>query len=310
MVDIRPPAGVETFEHNAALTLAKRNMIVAVFGWSKTGKTHFAIRCQRPLYLAYLDPRPDIEQMLLAAEAEFPGKVHILRLAPVSYENLTREEAASRVKKVEDFAAWARAQAGEDVSNGLPGGTFVLDGGTMFKGYTEKDLLGESATLGYRAKKGERGGPSTFDYAVSNGALRDFVSAFSGSALDVVITWEGRMTYKDVWDGDVKRSQATGRYKTTMPDRVPFAMNAEVETLFAIEDVVADNKKVGEKVVPKIRIGWNGYGPHLQGRLMNAKDFAGLKRLFLADLPDEQEAELAPLGTEVREANTAGLEAE
>lgn len=285
-------------------------MLVAVFGSSKSGKTHFAIRCARPLYLAYLDPRADIDQMLLRAEEDFPGEVYKLVLPPIPYEQLhgTPDEAKQRVKAVEDFAKWARAQALEDEANGKPAGTFVLDGGTMFKGYVEEDILGASATLGFRAKRGERGAPSTFDYAKSNGALRDFVSAFSGSPLDVVITWEGRMTYRDVMDGDTKRSIPTGKYKTTMPDRVPFAMNAEVETLFTIEDVVSENKKVGEKVVPKIRIGWNGYSPELQGRTMNAKDFAGLKRLFLIDVPAATIDEvLAPLGSEVREVNTGGL---
>ena len=290
------PTGVETFDRESAIRTAKKNMVITVFGDSKTGKTHFAIRCARPLYLAYLDPRPDIHQMLLKAESEgYEGPVELLVIPPIPYKDLSRYEAEARVRKVEAFGEWAREQAA-----GGSGGTFVLDGGTMFRGYLEKALIGESQTLGWRAEKGERGGPSRFDSVKSNSAMRDFVGQFAGSALDVIFVWEGRQIYSN--------DQPTSRYKTTMPKQVPFALNAQVETLVVLEPVVVNQQQVGYTAVPEIRIDWNSYDLGLYDRRLPAMGFDALKRLFLVDVPagTAEESLLVPGNTYTR-ANNEGL---
>lgn len=294
------PLGVEAFDHNTAVVSAKSNVILAVFGESKSGKTHFAVRCQRPLYIAYLDPNTNLDYHLLNAEKQYPGDVYKLVIPPIRYEDLSKYEAQTRVDRVEEFAKWARAEAEQAVEAGKPAGTFVIDGCTLLKGYLEKALLGESTTLGWRPAKGETGGPNRFAYAQSNAYIRDIVSGFVHSKLDVVLVWEGRPVYSN--------GELTSRYKSTMPLQVPFAVNAQVETLVALEPIVENGVRVGMQAVPELRIGWNAYSMDLQDRRMPAVDFATLKDIFLADVPGVVAAEmLRPAGEEVIRANLGSI---
>ena len=225
-----PPAGVEQFTPSAEDNDHK--IILSLFGDTKSGKTHFAVRSSRPLYIAYLDPNAALDFHLAKASQEgYEGEVFKCVVPPMAYDDLTGPLAHQYVERVEAFAAWARKEAKERKAAGLPTGTFVVDGMTMLKGYYEKDLLGESATLGWRAAKGERGGPSTFDYAKSNGALRDFVSQFMGAALDVVVIWEGRQDYAG-------GEPVPGKFHTTMPAGVPFAITCEAEVYVELEKIV------------------------------------------------------------------------
>lgn len=282
-----------------------RNVIVTLFGATKTGKSHFATHTERPLYYAFLDPNNNLDALLLKSSQVFEGPIYPMVIPSLAYDLLTQDEAERRVKAVEGFAAKARAKAREDLEAGRPTGTFVLDGAVKFKGYVEKWMLGESATLGWRAARGERGGPSTFDYAKSNAYIMDFISAFAGSPLDVIIIWEGRR----VWAKDESgQSVATNRFKTSMPELASFAINAEIETLVEMVPIVVDNRKQGEYAQPKVRIGWNAYGQHLRERTLPAKSFKELKDLFFADL-DLQEKVLDP-PHEVTPANTEGLAVE
>ncbi len=49
------PPGVKAFDETEARERAAQNIIMTLFGDSKTGKTHFAMRSARPLYIVYLD---------------------------------------------------------------------------------------------------------------------------------------------------------------------------------------------------------------------------------------------------------------
>lgn len=286
----------ETWDHNTAVTDASKNMILTVFGDSKTGKTHFATHSGRPLYMIYMDPNTSLDFALLKAEADgFKGPVQKLVIPPLAkwangewigqdYDHFSKGDAERIVSEVKQAADSARAQAAIDVAAGKPGGTLVVDGMSMFKGYLEKAVLGESASLGWRAERGERGGPSRFDYAKSNAAMRDFVMQFSGAKLDVILVWEASRVYAG--------GEPTDRFKSTRPDRLPYCISAEIETVKIKEPVVKDNVQVGTRVVPHIRIGWNTYDPSLEDRLMKANGFDALKRLFLVTLPEKREEEL------------------
>lgn len=272
------PPGVERFDKTIAQQMAARNIIMSLYGDSKSGKTHFAVRCGRPLYIAYLDPNSALDYHLLKAEQDgYVGDIFKCVVPPVSYDQLTGPKAHEIVGKVDAFAAWARREAKAREDKGEPGGTFVVDGMTMFKGYVEKDILGESATLGWRATKGERGGPSTFDYAKSNGALRDFVSGFMGSSCDVVLVWEGRPEYAN-------GEPIPGKFHSTMPTQVPFAVTVEAEVFVELEPIIENSVRTGSKPVPKVRVARNTYGLELRDRAFPAKGFDGLKRLLLAGL--------------------------
>ena len=290
------------FDVAEALEVAQENCLVFVFGAPKTGKTHFALRSGNPRYVAYLDTLPVLEYAVLKAGTEGydPKAVEFLKVPPLlgkSYEDFTQADAQRIVQAVEDFAATARNKARAAKAAGQPVGTFVLDGMTLLKGYYEKAILGESATLGYRAEKGERGGPSRFAYARSNAALRDFVTQFAVSPLDVVMTWEGRPKWED--------DKPTARYKSTRPDLLPYCVNAEVETIKILEPVVERNVQVGERVIPSLRIHYSSYDPALDGRVMKARGFTALKEVFLATL-DEAEELLLPQTAPVVEV-AAGL---
>lgn len=274
------PKGVERFDPVGASETARHNIILSLYGDSKTGKTHFAVRSDGPRYIAYLDPNAALEFHLAKAYADgFTSDVYKCIIPPVPYDDLSGPMAHNYVAQVEDFAKWARAQASADVKAGKPGGTFIVDGMTMLKGYYEKDLLGESATLGWRAAKGERGGPSTFDYAKSNGALRDFVSSFMAADLDVILIWEGRQDYAG-------GEPLPGKFHSTMPVGVPFAITCEAQVFVELTPVVVNQVQTGTKPEPRVRITRNTYGLEFFNRDFAANGFVGLKRLLLAGLED------------------------
>lgn len=232
------PTWVQRFDAQEAKINAARNFVVTAFGGPKKGKTRFALESQRPLYLVYMDTNPTLDQMLLRSNVEWGDEVYFITFPPMNYEDLTQAEATSRVNKVAEFAEWAKANARERVAQGKNGGTFVLDGATYYKGYQEKAILGESATLGYRAKKGEHGGPSTFDYAKSNAAVFDFIAGFARQPLDAVFLFEGRPVYQKGLDASGREtSTRTSQWRSTRPERVPFAVNAEVELLTTLERI-------------------------------------------------------------------------
>lgn len=291
----------------AAAEEAQKNVICSVFGDSKTGKTHFAIRCERPLYIAYLDPNTNLAWHLIEAAKEGYGEPIYRHVVPPmgalgrKYADLTDYDARVIVEGVEQFAEDARRMAATRVANGESGGTFVMDGCTMFKGYMEKALLGQSTTLGWRPAKGESGGPGKYDYAKSNAAIRAFVSQFAGSHLDVVLVWEGRPDYTQAGD------RIPGKFKTTMPQQTPFAVNTQVETLVALEPLVVNSERVGTIPTPQIRVDWSGQGIHLLDRRMKAEGFAGLKRLLMVDVPmGTEDAKLTGSGEAFVRANTEG----
>ena len=294
--------GVEVFDHNKAVDEALDTIICSVFGASKSGKTDWSLQCERPLFVVYADPNATLDYMLLKIEERgFVGDVYKLVIPPMmgkSYEDFTQADAKAIVKRVEDFAAAARAEAAERRAKGEPTGTFLVDGMTMIKGYFEKAILGESITLGWRPEKGSRS-INRYEYAKPNAALRDFTMQFSGSKMDVIFTWEGR----PIWGDD----KPTGRFRSTRPDMLPFCIGIEVETIKIIEPVVENQVKVGEKIVPSIRIGWNAFDMDLENRVMRSKGFAGLKRLLLVDVPAKVELDLKPLGAVVEVVNTEAL---
>lgn len=310
MTDLALPPGVRPYNRGESIAAARKNVNVAVFGAAKTGKTYFAVRSERPLYIAYLDPNPNLDAQLVQSEQDgFTGEVYKLVIPTMKYSLLTDDEATKRVRMVEQFADWARATARTKAAAGEPTGAFVIDGAVKLKGYIEKMLLGESATLGYRAQRGQRGGPSTYDYAASNAYMMDVVSAFAGVPLDVVTTWEGRRIWDPTFDDTGRRVGAspTDRYSSSMPDVASYAIGAQVETFIDQVPIVVDNKLTGQyRYENKIRIGWNAYAGYLQGRTMKAKTFKELKALFLGDLDDSM---LEPEGTVVNPVvlNSEGL---
>lgn len=291
------PYAPKVFDPAESTAAARRNVVASIFGRYGTGKTHLVLRCARPLFVVTLDLKDTLDQHLLATAEEFPGPVEYVKLPPIRYSLLTVEAAQRRVDAVWDLADKARRVARE-----ADGGTFVIDGGKILKGYIEKAELGESATLGYRPDKGGRG-ILPIEYGRTNELLRQLIASFVGSPMDFAITFEGRRVYLDTRDEQGKpKSVRTERFNTTAPDNLGYVIKAEVETLMTLEDVVVENKVVGKRAVPKVRIGWNAYDPMLIERTMPAKTFAQLKALFLAKVPAEEV--LDPFGTAVHEVAT------
>ena len=293
------PPGVQAFDETEARKRASQNIVMTLFGDSKTGKTHFALRSGRPLYIVYLDAQQNLDDHLLKAAVEenpitekpFGDETYDWRMVPMNgehYSDFTQKDAEKAIKEIEGFAEWAKARAVAAAAKDEPVGTFIVDGATWLKGYYEKALLGESSTLGYRAKKGERGGPSVFEYAQSNSALFEFISGFSKSPLDVIIIFEGRPVYRTVVKPTGGRtSEKTTRFRSTRPDRIPFAVGAEIETLKIIEEVKGKNNTSTKKSVPQIRVVWSGYDMGFDNVVMPATTFVELKQLFQDLLPED-----------------------
>lgn len=275
---------MEAFDRAKSQESAARNFIVLVYGGYKTGKTDFWNNSDRPLYVTYLDTNPNLETHLLKSSEGYGDEVYKLVLRPMPYEELTEEIAEEYLNKIDAFAEWAKQNARERAAQGQYGGLFVLDGGTYMKGYLEKYHLGESATLGYRAKRGERSGISTFDYVKPNGAFFDFVAGFTGEPIDLVIVFEGRPVWVKTADGS---NTKTDKWRSTRPDRIPYAVNAEIETLKILERAnPADNKS---PMLSKfaIRTVYNSENPMLDHVVLPADNhsmgFKAYKNLLLAE---------------------------
>lgn len=298
-------AGVAAYDAQTSKANAAKNFLVLAYGAPKAGKTHFAMQSQRPLYVAYLDTNPNLDTHLLKSSTEWGEEIFKLVMKPMKYEDLTQTEAQNRIQQIEAFAASAKAYAKERRAQGLYGGTFVLDGGTYLKGYYEKAELGESSTLGYRAKKGERGGPSTFDYAKSNAMLFDFIAGFANEDLDFVAIFEGRPVYtKGVDARGQEVSNKTDKWRSTRPDRVPYAVNAEIELMKVLERQDPTNNQSALISTPKLRVVLNSENYAFDHMVLPAMGFQRFKEMLLAETVGEL---VMVHESEVIRANDAGL---
>jgi len=300
------------FDLDAALREAVSNFVLSIYGAPKTGKTTLALTGQRPLHVVYLDTNPGIMEAMVASAKKYgtDGLTHSVH-RPLQYSALTQEEAQRRIASIEADAHKFLADAEARYAKGEPGGTFVVDGGTMLKGYYEKALLGQSATLGWRASKGERGGPSTFDYAQSNQALFDFIAQFNGAKCDAVFVFEGRRVYKEVFEDGRKVSKATDKYRSSRPDRLPFALSAEIETLKVMERVDPSNAESALITTPSVRVAYSGSTIAFDNTVLPVSAFdgslMGLKQLLMGDTIPDAVFKQMKSGNSVVRANDAGL---
>lgn len=261
---------------------AMRNVICQVSGMAKTGKTRFGLGSDGPRYFVSLDRNPTWRLSIMQSiERGYDSPLHPLRFDPLEYVLLTPDEALSRLRKVENFAREAR--------NIGKGGTFFLDGGTIFMGYIERAYLGESLTLGYRPGKGSSP-PRREQYSVRNGYVADFLAGFVGSDLDVVISFEGRF-----YD----------HYKSSAPKAIDFIATLPVEVAMVINDVPNGVGGVNKEYSYAMVFGPNPYIPEAAGYAMPAKDFKGVKNLLKQGVPD-----LSKLihESELQRANTSVFE--
>ena len=269
------------------------NLVVNITGESKSGKTHLAIRCDGPRYVAYLDRNTSLPFQILKAEDEGftwdEANEEIEEITPIPYSELTVEEAEKRVQIVERLIGRAITKSKILASQGTHGGTFIIDGALLLKGYIEKWKLGESATLGYRAKRGERG-VSPLQYAESNSYFNDLVSRFAGQNIDLVLTWEGRRIWEEYYDdGGAKQRRATNRFRSTGPESMSYAVNAEVTCMAIAEPVVVANKITDQLTVKhRVQIGYNAFNSNLRGRIVKVSSFKELKELFLDGVEDSR----------------------
>ena len=279
------------------------NVVVNVTGESKSGKTHLAIRSEGPRYVAYLDRNTSLSfQILKAADDGFEwdeSNEEIEEVTPVPYSDLTVEEAEKRVQIVERLIGRAITKSKILASQGNHGGTFIIDGALLLKGYIEKWKLGESATLGYRAKRGERG-VSPLQYAESNSYFNDLVSRFAGQNIDLVLTWEGRRIWEEYYDdGGAKQRRATNRFRSTGPESMSYAVNAEVQAMAVTEPVVENNKVTDQlRVKHRVLIGYNAFNSNLRGRVVRVDSFKELKELFLDGVEDSRFVKPEPMVVE------------
>lgn len=269
------------------------NVIINITGESKSGKTHLAIRSGGPRYIAYLDRNTSLPFQILKAEEDgfkWDEKIEeIEEITPIPYSNLTVDEAQRRVERVEKLIERALVRANILGQEGRHGGTFIIDGALLLKGYIEKWKLGDSATLGYRAKRGERG-VSPLQYAESNAYYNDLVSRFAGQNLDLILTWEGRRVWEEYYDdAGSKQRRATNRFRSTGPESMSFAINAEVQTTAIVENVVVNNKVTDQQSVKhRVLIGYNAFNSNLRGRMVKVDSFKELKELFLDGVEDSR----------------------
>ena len=306
MTDALPP-GVVPFDVAESQKLAAHNFITVVFGGYKTGKTHFWNQSVRPLYVVYLDTNPNLDSHLLKSRG-FGDEVYILRIPPIPYKDLTEEIAKSYLDKIEKFAEWAKENARKNVAEGKPGGTFVVDGATYLKGYLEKFYLTESPTLGYRPAAGSRAAYSTYDFVKPNSAIFEFVSGFTQQSLDAIFVFEGRQIWRNELDSKgVAKSVKTDAWKSTRPDRLPFAVNAEIETMKVVERANPSDNKSPLISRMKMRVVYNSENPAFDHMVFDALGHQQFKEMMLSEAVGTEALKDAKHISEVTRANSSGL---
>ena len=169
------------------------------------------------------------------------------------------------------------------------GGTFIIDGALLLKGYIEKWKLGESSTLGYRAKRGDRG-VSQIEYAESNAYFNDIISRFAGQNIDLILTWEGKRIWENYFDDSNRRqSRPTNRFRSSGPESMSFAINAEVTCAAIVEPIIIENKVSDQiQVKHRVQIGYNAFNSTLRGRMVKIDSFVELKQLFLDGIEESK----------------------
>lgn len=271
---------------------AKKNAIIVVYGTSKTGKSTLCASTHLPLYVAHLDPNNNMQEHLLARQAQFPDAwtAAPLFIPPTPYKMLTQEMAQHQVETLEQFAADARARA---LTLDEPG-VFVIDGGKRLKGLVEKWKLGESATLGFRAAAGTHG-PSPIEYAESNAYFNDIVNAFVGSNLHLIITYEAKANWVDYTDDRGKKARKpNGTYSPKMSGgkdgEISYTLNALMETLVEAEKGPVVENKQTYRYVHKLRFDYIGFVglSYLRNRTMPAMGFDQLLELFHQNIPADE----------------------
>lgn len=275
------------------LTDAKKSDLIGIYGQTKTGKSELCTSTNLNLYYAHLDPHDNIDEHLLARKAKgYLSPVHLKKYPPMPYKNLTKEEAQRRVEDLEQFAADARAECVTKGQYGL----FVIDGARWLKGYIEKWKLGDSATLGYRAKSGEKG-VASIEYAESNSYFADIVNSFVGSNVSLAITFEGREKWVESQGENGRKSRRpSGRFEARIPGDVSFSFNALVETVVeAVPTVVVDMKQQYE-FVHKLRFEYLGYVgmSYMRGRTIPASGFDAMINLLRSELPEAENLVVEP----------------
>ena len=265
------PPGVDLFDGECP---TPSPLIVDLTGGPKTGKTHWAVHSPRPLYIVSFDPNPNLDDMLVKAEQDgCKGDVFKKVVPPVSLDKLDRVKAAKIIKDTKDFGDWAAEQGNN--------GTFVVDGAAYLKGYFEFAILGTSSTLGSRPEAGKSTGVSTFDYAKSNGAIKDFLATLAQGGMDVVMSWEGREKWVN--------SEPIGIYRSSSPKQTGFVSTVFVETTPVFEPVYETTKgvktKIGTNVKHRLRIGPNSDNLALQDKEMPITGLQQLKDILQAFLP-------------------------
>ena len=273
------PQGVSCFEPDRD---AFHQIIMMVYGPSKTGKSHLVLRAPRPLYLVYMDPNPAKNELLTKAQAELPGEVFHISHAPIDEELLTKDVAEKRLKAIEQFAQWAKSEG--------KGGTFVVDGAYNLLGYMQKAEVGASPILGFRPKPGEKA-PRQVQYGAASSRFRDFISSLALADFDVIMTWEAREVYKTKYDrmGNETGSERTGKFRSTWPKNIEYSVTAMLETMLSMD---------GDKTAFKFQIGPNAHEASLVGRTLKACSFAELKQLLMLETKGALDL-LDPEGTKV-----------
>lgn len=275
------------FDPQAAYKRASSRLSMTVHGSTKSGKTHFVTRVPRPLYIVFLDPNANLDAHLLQSINEgFTGDIETLVVPPREYQDITQDLATKTVDEIEQFARDSRG-------NKKPG-TFVIDGSKILKGYYEKAIVGESATLGFRPRKGQRA-PAQVEYAKSNDAIRSLIAGFGDSQLDLLMTWEDKPEWLEGRDEhNNKTFFRTGNTISTMPDNIPYAIQAQIQLLRARrERFDAKTNKKEAYVEREIVFEWNSFSDALFYRRMPTVDFATVKQVLLGSIPNV-ESQLIP----------------
>ena len=221
--------------------------------------------------------------------AEVPGEIFSVAYGAIGDDALSADEAERRLRAIDRLADFAIEQH--------KGGTFVVDGSYYLLGYMQKAEVGYSPALGFRPKPGQKNVPRQVEYGAATTRLREFINKLALTDFDVLMSWEAREIFRDVYNemtGKKTGVERTGKFRTTWPQNVEYSTTLMLETLLTMEK---------NEAVFRFQIGKNAHDASYIGRTMRACSFVDLKGLLTAGATDAL-ALLDPVGAPIERVST------
>lgn len=183
---------------------------VSLDGLEGTGKTYFALRMPKPIIVVnFGDRNPEI--LLYDMKPEEREGILVTDIQPSSPEGWTMTEAVESLRTLNSIVSTSAPL--------MPGGTFVLDGGSSWWSVMQQVFVEPKEQERIRAGKKQVGG---IIYEEANNRVRGVIGHIKANGCFLALTHQ----LKQNWDD---KGPIPDSYSPRKNSQVPFLMEVEVE---------------------------------------------------------------------------------